>query len=152
MLREEQLKATMVVHFMHEDDVRDGLRHPLTAIGSDGLPPGTGGRPHPRTFGTFPRVLGHYAQKEKLFSLEEAIRRMTQLPAKIFGLNNRGIIRRGAIADIVVFDPNGVVDTATYEQPTSRPIGIEKVYQGGHLVVSEGKWQGVRHGRRLKAN
>ncbi|GAA1190352.1 amidohydrolase family protein [Brevibacterium paucivorans] len=152
VLREEQLKATMVVHFMHEDDVRDGLRHPLTAIGSDGLPPGTGGRPHPRTFGTFPRVLGHYAQKEKLFSLEEAIRRMTQLPAKIFGLNNRGIIRRGAIADIVVFDPNGVVDTATYEQPTSRPIGIEKVYQGGHLVVSEGKWQGVRHGRRLKAN
>lgn len=151
VLREEKLKATMVVHFMDEVDVRTALRHPLTAIGSDGLPPGTGGRPHPRTFGTFPRVLGHYARDLGLFTMEEAIRRMTQLPAQIFGLADRGVIRRGAAADLVVFNPQTVVDTATYEEPTNRPRGIEYVLQNGQIVVTDGRWQGVRRGRRLRA-
>lgn len=151
VLREEQLKATMVVHFMHEDDVRTALRHPLTAIGSDGLPPGTGGRPHPRTFGTFPRVLGHYARDEGVMSLEDAVRRMTQLPAQIFGLTDRGVIRRGAAADLVTFDPAAIIDTATYAEPTNRPRGIDRVFQEGRLVVEGGLWQGQRHGRRLKA-
>lgn len=151
VLREEQLKATMVVHFMHEDDVRTALAHPLTAIGSDGLPPGTGGKPHPRTYGTFPRVLGHYAREEGLMTIEEAVRRMTQLPAEIFGIADRGVIRKGAVADLVTFDPKSVIDTATYQDPVNRPRGIDSVFQEGTPVVRRGKWQGTRRGRRLRA-
>lgn len=151
VLREEQLKATMIVHFMHEDDVQTALAHPLTAIGSDGLPPGTGGKPHPRTYGTFPRILGHYSRNENLMTLEEGVRRMTQLPAEIFGIADRGVIRRGAVADFVTFDPTTIIDTATYQDPISQPRGIDSVFQEGIPVVRHGKWQGTRRGRRLSA-
>ena len=149
ILREESLQATMVLHYLNENDVRTALAHPFTAIGSDGLPPGTGGRPHPRTFGTFPRVLGHYVRNEKILSLPEAVRRMTSLPADIFGIRSRGRIRRGAVADLVTFDPETIVDRATYEHPTERPTGIDRVYQEGVRVVSQGVWLGRRRGRRL---
>ena len=89
----------------------------MTAIGSDGLPPGTGGRPHPRTFATFPRVLGRYVRESGLLTLEEAIRRATSLPARIFGLRDRGRIERGAAADLVTFDPSTIADHATYDDP-----------------------------------
>lgn len=151
ILREEQLQATMVMHMMHEDDVRAALADPMTAIGSDGLPPGTGGRPHPRTFGTFPRVLGRYVRDEHLITLEEAVRRMTSLAADIFGLPGRGRIQRGAVADLVSFDADRVVDRATYEDPTTRPAGMGFVLQEGQLVVRDGRWLGVRAGRRLVA-
>lgn len=149
VLLEEQLQATMVMHMMQEDDVRTVLADPSTTIGSDGLPPGTGGRPHPRTFGTFPRVLGHYVRQEGLLALEEAVRRMTSLPADIFGLTDRGRLRRGAVADIVTFDPQEVGDRATYEDPTARPTGMGYVLQEGHVVVRDGRWLGERRGRRL---
>ncbi|WP_109471558.1 N-acyl-D-amino-acid deacylase family protein [Ornithinimicrobium cavernae] len=149
ILREEELEATMVMHMMHEGDVRAALAHPMTAIGSDGLPPGTGGRPHPRTFGTFPRVLGHYVRDEQVLTLEEAVRRMTSLPADIFGLRDRGRISRHAAADLVTFDPDRIVDEATYDDPTAAPTGIGFVLQDGQVVVSDGRWQGVRHGQRL---
>lgn len=151
ILRQEELEATMVMHMMHEEDVRTVLAHPMTAIGSDGLPPGTGGRPHPRTFGTFPRVLGRYVRDEQLLGLEEAVRRMTSLPAQIFGLSDRGSIRRGAAADLVTFDADTIKDHATYEQPTSAPTGVRLVLQDGQVVVSDGAWLGVRRGRRLEA-
>lgn len=151
VLREEQLKATMIVHFMHENDVRTALTHPFTAIGSDGLPPGTGGRPHPRTYGTFPRILGHYARDEGLMTVEEAVRRITQLPAEIFGITDRGVIRRGAVADLVTFDPTTITDTATYQDPINRPRGIDSVFHEGIPVVRHGIWQGTRRGRRLSA-
>lgn len=150
VLREENLQATMVLHYLNEEDVRTALSHPLTAIGSDGLPPGTGGRPHPRTFGTFPRVLGHYARDEGLMELPEAVRRMTSLPADIFGLRDRGRIRRGAVADLVTFDPETVIDRSTYDEPANRPRGIGYVLQDGHVVVDEGAWLGDRCGRRLQ--
>src|SRR5699024_5259387 len=124
VLREEQLQATMIVHYMHEDDVRTAISHPMTAIGSDGLPPGTGGRPHPRTYGTFPLVIGHYARAEQLMSIEYDVRKMTQLPAEIFGIKDRVVIRKGAIADLDTFDHKSVLDTATYEEPINRPHGI----------------------------
>ena len=85
-------------------------------------------------------------------SLEDAVRRMTQLPAQIFGLTDRGVIRRGAAADLVTFDPAAIIDTATYAEPTNRPRGIDRVFQEGHIVVEGGLWQGQRHGRRLKAS
>jgi N-acyl-D-aspartate/D-glutamate deacylase len=151
ILREEELEATMVMHMMHEDDVRTVLGDPMTAIGSDGLPPGTGGKPHPRSFGTFPRVLGRYVRKEQLTTLEEAIRRMTSLPAEIFALRDRGRVHRGAIADLVTFDAAAVMDRATYENPKERPAGIGLVLQEGQVVVRDGRWLGVRRGRRLSA-
>lgn len=149
VLREEHLQATMVAHYMNEDDVRTAIAEPSTAIGSDGLPPGTGGKPHPRTFGTFPRVLGHYARTERVLSLESAVHKMTGLTADIFGLADRGRLRRGGSADIVVFDPRTVMDTATYADPETRPVGIDRVYQNGSLVVDGGAWLGTRRGRVL---
>lgn len=149
ILRQEELEATMVMHMMCEDDVRTVLAHPMTAIGSDGLPPGTGGRPHPRTFGTFPRVLGGYVREQGLLSLEEAVRRMTSLPAQIFGLADRGRIHRGAAADLVTFDADTITDRATYEDPAVAATGIGLVVQEGQVVVRGGVWQGARRGRRL---
>lgn len=151
VLREERLQATMVAHYMNEDDVRTAIADGSTAIGSDGLPPGTGGKPHPRTFGTFPRVLGHYARGERILSLESAVHKMTGLTADIFGLTDRGRLRPGGSADIVVFDPDTVADTSTYAEPESRPRGIDKVYQNGSLVVDGGAWLGTRRGRLLTA-
>lgn len=152
ILREERLEATMVMHMMHEDDVRTVLAHPMTAIGSDGLPPGTGGRPHPRTFATFPRVLGRYVRESGLLTLEEAIRRATSLPARIFGLRDRGRIERGAAADLVTFDPSTILDHATYDDPVAPATGMDLVVQDGQVVVRNGAWQGVRRGRRLAAS
>lgn len=148
LLLEEELSATMVMHMMDEADVRTVLAHPRTAIGSDGLPPGTGGRPHPRTFGTFPRVLGRYV-REGSVALEDAVRRMTSLPAEIFAIPGRGTLRPGLVADLVCLDPRTVADGATYEEPTVPPTGIHRVYQGGTLVALDGVWQGTRVGRRL---
>lgn len=149
LLLEEELRATMVMHMMDEADVSTVLAHRHTAIGSDGLPPGTGGRPHPRTFGTFPRVLGRYVREQRLIPLPEAVRRMTSLPAQIFAIPGRGRIRRGFAADIVCLDPSTVSDAATYDEPTLPPTGIHRVYQNGHLAVLDGQWQGHRAGRRL---
>lgn len=149
LLVEEDLMATMVMHMMHEEDVRTVLAHSHTAIGSDGLPPGTGGRPHPRTFGTFPRMLGRYVRDQEVTSLAEAVRRMTSLPAEIFAIPRRGRLREGFAADIVCLDPDSVADAATYEQPALAPTGIHRVYQGGRLAVQNGIWHGQRTGCRL---
>ena len=149
LLEEENLMVTMVMHMMEEADVVTVLTHPHTAIGSDGLPPGTGGRPHPRTYGTFPRVLGRYVRDQGAIELEDAVRRMTSLPADIFGIPHRGQVRPGFVADLVCFDPATVADGATYEDPTLEPTGIHRVYQGGQLSVLDGIWQGHRSGRRL---
>ena len=103
------------------------LSHPATMIGSDGLP--NDPRPHPRLWGTFPRVLGHYSREEGLFSLAEAVRKMTGMPAQRFGLAGRGLIKRGFAADLVLFDPETIIDTATFSEPiragqqASRPYG-----------------------------
>jgi len=149
LLAQENLIATMVMHMMDEADVVTVLQHPQTAIGSDGLPPGTGGRPHPRTFGTFPRVLGRYVRDQGALELAEAVRRMTSLPADIFGIPKRGQVRAGFVADLVCFDPATVADGATYEDPTVPPTGMHQVYHGGRLAVLDGNWQGHRSGRRL---
>ena len=149
MLVQENLMATMVMHMMAEPDVVAVLQHVHTAIGSDGLPPGTGGRPHPRTFGTFPRVLGRYVRDQGVVGLPEAVRRMTSLPAHIFAIPARGLVREGFVADLVCFDPDTVSDGATYEDSTLPPTGIHRVYQGGRLAMLDGVWQGHRTGRRL---
>ncbi len=139
--------AGAVYHNMCEEDVRAVLRHPATAIGSDGLPRDP--RPHPRLWGAFPRVLGHYCRQERLFSLPEAVRRMTGLPAARFGLAGRGLLAVGACADLVLFDPLTVADAATYAAPQQPAQGITAVYVNGVLAASAQQATGRHAGRFL---
>ena len=138
LLDEEENAVVAVMFIMDEGDVSRVLQHPTCMIGSDGIPSPTG-KPHPRLYGTFPRVLGHYAREERLYSLEEAVRRMTSLPAATFRLTDRGELREGAWADVVIFDPETVAATATYEDPRQYPTGIPYVLVNGEFVVDGGE-------------
>jgi dihydroorotase/N-acyl-D-amino-acid deacylase len=119
-------------------------------IASDGRlsEPGLG-HPHPRSYGTFPRVLGKYVREKKILSMEEAIYKMTKLPAISFGLKNRGILKEGYKADITIFDPLTVTDRATFEVPHQYPEGILYVIINGKLAVNQGKFQGIKAGEVL---
>jgi N-acyl-D-aspartate/D-glutamate deacylase len=139
--------AGAIYHGMSEDDVRRILKHPAIMIGSDGLP--NDPRPHPRLWGTFPRVLGHYCREEGLFPLGEAVRKMTGLPAERFRLAGRGRIRTGAAADLVLFNPATVRDTATFTDPVKPAEGIAAVWVNGVLSYRNGKTTGDRGGRFL---
>jgi N-acyl-D-amino-acid deacylase len=127
-----------------EQDVRRILAYPPTMIGSDGLPHDT--HPHPRLWGTFPRVLGHYCRDEKLFSLEQAVHKMTGLSAGNFNLMDRGEVREGAFADLVVFNADTIIDTATFEHPTQAAIGIDHVIVNGTINWSHGQPTGDTSG------
>ncbi|NUQ00956.1 MAG: D-aminoacylase [Armatimonadetes bacterium] len=147
-------RPQFVAHHLCEADVRTVLRHPLSAIASDGLavaPDGPlgAGRPHPRFYGTFPRVLGLYARDEGLFSLPEAVRKMTSCPAARLGWTDRGRAVVGCRADLVVFDPATVGDRATFEQPHQRAEGIRTVIVNGEPVWSEDRVAAARPGRLL---
>jgi N-acyl-D-amino-acid deacylase len=142
------LPAGAIYFMMSEDDVRHVLSYPHTMIGSDGLPHDE--HPHPRLWGTFPRVLGHYVRDVKLFPLAEAVRRMTALPAAQFGLKNRGILKPGAYADLVLFDPNTIADRATFERPQTPAAGIAEVMVNGRTVWRDGAATGERPGRALR--
>jgi N-acyl-D-amino-acid deacylase len=117
-------------------------------IGSDGLPHDI--HPHPRLWGTFPRVLGHYARDIGLFSLEEAVFRMTGLPAREFGIEQRGILAEGNFADLVIFDPETIIDTATFEEPRRPAAGIDHVFVNGVSVWRGGRATGALPGAVLK--
>lgn len=151
VLREEQLRATMVVVSMDDADVDAVICDPASMVGSDGLPPGLGGRPHPRQYGTFPRILQRYVRERQLLGLSEAVRKMTALPADTFGLRNRGRVVQGAIADLVIFSPDTVREVSTYADPVRPPTGIASVMMAGRLVVHGGRWLGTRRGLRLSA-
>jgi N-acyl-D-amino-acid deacylase len=142
------LPAGAIYFMLDEGDVRRIMAYPQAMIGSDGLPHDQ--HPHPRLWGTFPRVLGHYARDVGLFSLEEAVRRMTSIPARFFGLVDRGAIRAGAFADLVVFDAAAIVDRATFEHPTQASAGIELVMVNGQAVWSQGRSLPSRPGRVLR--
>ena len=145
----ERLQPAGAIYWMMDEaDVRRVLAFPHTMIGSDGLPHDI--HPHPRLWGTFPRVLGHYCREEGLFGLEEAVRKMTGLPAARFGLRGRGVVRPGAYADIAVFDPDTVIDRATFAEPTRPAAGIDHVFVNGRPVWSEGRPTGERPGRALR--
>jgi N-acyl-D-amino-acid deacylase len=117
-------------------------------IGSDGLPHDA--HPHPRLWGSFPRVLGHYAREVGLFPMEEAIRRMTSLPAERFGLTGRGRLKQNYAADLVLFDPSTVKDRATFEDPKQASQGIVAVWVNGRSVWRDGASTGARPGRALR--
>ena len=142
--------ANAIYHVLDEGDVRRIMTNPNTMIASDGRlsQPGEG-HPHPRAYGTFPRVLGEYVREQKLMPLETAIYKMTGMPAKRLGLDDRGVLREGAFADIVVFDPRTVRDQSTFADPHQYPVGIETVIVNGVIAVESGKTTGVRAGRVL---
>ena len=123
--------AGAIYHSISEQDMRRILAHPATMIGSDGLP--LDPHPHPRLWGTFPRVIGRYSRDEKLFPLSEAVHKMTGLPAQRFNLAQRGLIREGFYADLVLFDPATIIDTATFEDPQQPSKGIRAVWVNGSL-------------------
>jgi N-acyl-D-aspartate/D-glutamate deacylase len=154
LLLDEDGGASMVLFQLDEKDLRRALAHPSVMIGSDGsaLAPygelGTG-KPHPRSYGTFPRVLGRYAREERLLSLPQAVHKMTGLPARRLGLRDRGIIRVGARADLVVLDPRRVADQATFEDPHRYPSGIDHVLVNGRFVIKDGEHTGSLPGRVL---
>ena len=145
---ERLLPAGAVYFQLNEADVRCILAHPQTMIGSDGLPHDQ--HPHPRLWGTFPRVLGHYARELGLFPLEEAVFRMTGLPAREFGMERRGSIAIGHFADVTVFDAETVGDTATFEAPRQASAGIDLVLVNGQAVWRDGGPTGARPGKVLK--
>lgn len=148
VLAEEPI-ATCIIDLMDEDDVRRVMRHPSTMIGSDGIPT-LDGKPHPRLYGSFARVLGRYARDQKLFPLEEAVHRMTGLSAHKFRLAERGVVREGAFADLVVFDPERILDVGTFQDPKLPPVGIAHVFVNGAAVVRDGRHTGERPGRPLR--
>ena len=133
---------------MEEEDVERILAHPMGMIGSDGIPHDK--HPHPRLWGTFPRVLGHYSRDRQLFPLEEAVRKMTGLSAQTFGLTDRGGLEAGTFADLVVYDRSSISDLATFEQPTLAATGIVCVIVNGVIAWQEGTGTGSRTGRLLK--
>jgi len=139
--------AGAIYHSISEADMRRILSHPATMIGSDGLPHDP--RPHPRLWGTFPRVLGRYSREEKLFSLPTAIHKMTGLPASRFQLADRGQIREGFHADLVLFDPDTILDTATFTDSARPSVGIHGVWVNGTLTYTASGLTGTRAGRFL---
>ncbi len=154
LLRDERATVGMVSFSQNLGNVAKVLGHPAIMIGSDsiGLSEGVGpkhGKPHPRMYGTFPRVLGEYAREQKLFSLETAVHKMTGMPAARLGLHDRGVVRAGAAADLAVFDPATVRDEATFADPHRYPTGIPYVVVNGALVVDGGRFSATGGGRVL---
>ncbi|WP_298739255.1 D-aminoacylase [uncultured Chitinophaga sp.] len=142
--------AQMVYHGMNEDDVRYIMKYPFCMVGADaGVPTPGRGMPHPRAYGTNARILGKYVRDEQLIPLEEAIRRMSSLAAQKFQLKDRGLIREGMAADIVIFDEKTVNDKATFNEPHQYAVGFEYVLVNGQLELDKGKHTGVRSGQPL---
>lgn len=141
--------VTVILHSISEDDVQTVMRHPSTMIGSDGLPT-LEGKPHPRLYGTFARVLGRYARDLSVLSLPDAIYRMTGFSAAKFGLKDRGVLEDGAYADLVLFDPATIIDRGTWEDPKQSPAGISLVMVNGQVVAQDGKPTEARPGKALR--
>ncbi len=150
VLVSERLTPTMIIFLMDESDVERVMRDARTAIGSDGLAPGAGGKPHPRLFGTFPRVLSRYVREQGVLTLQQAVYKMTGLPAEIFRLDDVGLVAPGKTADLVAFDAATIADDLDYRDPVRQPKGIAWVMQAGEMVVRDGQLCSDRRGRRLR--
>lgn len=156
LVDEESNSVAVVVFNRREPDMRAFLVHEAAMVGSDGTaisPTGVHGppqQPHPRYYGTFPRILGRYVRDEPVLTLESAVHKMTGMPARRLGLRDRGMLVEGAAADVVVLDPAQVIDQATFEAPHQFPLGIQAVFVNGRLVIDGGRHTGARPGRILR--
>lgn len=149
LLIEEQGEVGMINHWGYEKDVIKAMKHPLQVVGSDGI---FGGKPHPRLYGTYPRVFGEYVRDKKVLSLSEAIYKTTAFPAEIANLPDRGVIKEGYKADIVIFNKEEIVDMSTYEEPLQKPRGIKYVIVNGELTVENEKFYNLAAGKVLRNN
>ncbi|MBW2202952.1 MAG: D-aminoacylase [Deltaproteobacteria bacterium] len=150
LLIEEGEGVGVILHFMDEQDVQRILKSPLAMVGSDGFPDFGESKVHPRQTGTFPRILSRYVREKGLIRLEEAIRKMTSLPAQTFRLKKKGLLKEGLDADIVIFDPDTVLDKATFDDPRQKPEGIVWVLINGEVAVEEGRITGEATGKVLR--
>jgi N-acyl-D-amino-acid deacylase len=142
--------ASAVFHTMDETEVANILRHPLVGVASDsGMRFFGQGQPHPRGYGTNARVLGRYVRELNVITLEDAVRKMTSMPATAFRIPDRGELRPGAFADIVIFDPDTVIDQATFDQPHQYPLGITRVLVNGQVVFDGANMTGVKSGQAV---
>jgi dihydroorotase/N-acyl-D-amino-acid deacylase len=140
-----------IYHCLNENDVRRIMAHPQVMHASDGSTIQLNhAQPHPRNYGTFPRVLGLYVRKHNVISLVEAIRKMTSLPASILGLSNRGKIKKEYVADLVIFNPETIMDKATWDKPHQYPSGISWVLVNGKIAINNGKYTDSLPGKILK--
>lgn len=151
ILAEHEGAVSVVLHSMAAEDVEKVVAHPRVAIASDGwvMRPEGPGQPHPRSFGTFPRVLAHYVRDRGVLSLAEAVRKMTSLPASRLGWSDRGVLHPGAVADVVVFDPQTIADRSTFTQPWQLATGVSEVLVAGQVALRGGQPTGVRAGSVL---
>jgi N-acyl-D-amino-acid deacylase len=147
LLAEEKLAVTMISFYGSDEVLEKVLAHSHATVGSDGI---YGGRPHPRLYGTYPRFIKLFVREKSMFTLPEAIRKVTSFPAQILGISDRGILKEGNWADIVLFDPETIGDTATYEEPEIYPEGIQHVFVNGKLVVDQQSLTGDLPGRVLR--
>jgi N-acyl-D-amino-acid deacylase len=150
LLAEEGRTVQAIYFSMAEEDIRRILADPQAMIGSDGLPAFGPSRVHPRFFGTFPRILARYVREEGVLTLEEAVRKMTSLPAAVYGLKTKGRLEVGLDADLVIFDPGAIQDTATFAEPDQAPHGIQYVLVGGCVAVENGQVTGAGKGKILR--
>jgi len=146
----EKSNAQMVYHSMNENDVKYFMQYPFNMPAADAGVSNGKGMPHPRGYGTNSRVLSRYVREFKIISVEEAVRRMTSLPAQKFGLKDRGLIKEGMAADIVIFDENTIQDNATFDAPHQFATGIPYVIVNGEVVVENTIHTGIRSGKSLK--
>jgi N-acyl-D-amino-acid deacylase len=147
----EEKRSTVVILFvMNDEDIERIMQSPFTMIGTDGIPGFGVSRVHPRFTGTFPKILGRYVREKGVLSLEEAIRKMTSLPAQTFRVKKKGLLKEGFDADIVIFDPTTIIDQSTYEDPRQKPEGIRYVLVNGEIAVGNGKVMGATSGKVLR--
>jgi N-acyl-D-amino-acid deacylase len=150
LLIEDGTGVTIIIFMMDEGDIERIMKDPLTMIATDGVPGYGSDKVHPRMTGTFPRVLGRYSRQRAVLTLEEAIRKMTSLPAQTFRIKNKGLLMEGFDADIVIFDPDTIIDKSTYEEPMNKPDGIGWVIVNGQIAVEDGRLTGANSGRVLR--
>lgn len=146
LLIEEHAAVTMIIHFGEEEDVIRLMQHPLQIVGSDGI---FGGKPHPRLYGSYQRVLGYYSRERGAFPVWEAVRKMTGAPAQLLRLKDRGYLKEGYKADVVIFDYQTIIDRATFANPHSDSVGIKHVFVNGKQAVKDGQFTGETAGTVL---
>jgi N-acyl-D-amino-acid deacylase len=150
VLLDTNLSTTCAFFGMKDEDIKSFLKSPYCMIGSDSIASKVNRSVHPRNNGTFPRVLGKYAREEQAISMEEAVKKMTGYPAQRFNFSNRGLIKEGFFADLVIFDENTVNDKATYTEPFNKPVGIDYVIVNGCISIKNGEFTGKINGQVLR--
>ncbi len=150
ILRDDMLETNAIFFVMGQEDILRIMKHPRCMVGSDGLYAGKGGFAHPRAYATFPRFLGRYVRDNGVLPLEEGVRKMTSMPAAVYGLNGKGLLRRGMDADLVLFDPSAFIDNADFKNYDARCGGLAMVLVNGAVAVEKGVYNGRLNGRLIR--